>query len=96
MTSQVYTYDYAYNEKGKLASIKKTSNTQEGVLEEFKFKYDELGNLVEKHIYRNGVFTTDIQFIYNSKTKLLATVMTKQVSTGFLMILRFKDYSFYN
>jgi hypothetical protein len=96
MTSTTYTYTYEYNETGKLAAIRKSSNQQEGYLEELLFRYDDLGNLIEKHLYRNGVFTTDIQIIYNSKTKLLATVITRQVSTGFMMILRFKDYEYFD
>jgi len=95
MTSSVYTYTYEYNDKGKLAAIKKTSNRSRGILEETTFKYDELGNLLEKRLYRDGVFTTDIQIIYNSKTKLLSAVLTKQVSTGFMTIVRFKDYEYY-
>jgi hypothetical protein len=96
MTSTVYTYHYEYDRKGKLAAIRKSSNKSDGYLEELLFKYDELGNLVEKHIYRNGEFITDIQIIYSSKTKLLQTVMTTDVNTGFMMILRFKDYEFFN
>ncbi len=96
MTSTVYTYLHSYDEKGKLAAIQKTSNQKEGVLEEFKYGYDDLGNLLEKHIYKNGVFTTDIQIIYNSKSHLLSSVITRQVSTNFMMILRFKDYEFYD
>ena len=95
MTSTIYTYKYEYNETGKLSAIRKSSNLQEGYMEELLFKYDELGNLIEKHVYKNGVFTTDIQIIYNSKSKLLATVITRQVSTGFMMILRFKDYEYF-
>lgn len=96
MTSTTLTYTYAYDDKGKLSSIQQTSNRKNGIIEEFKFRYDELGNLIEKHVFKDGVFTTDIQIIYNSKTKLLATVITKQVSTGFMMILRFQDYEFYD
>ena len=95
MTSDVYTYFYKYNEKGQLAGIGKASNKNEELLEELRFKYDDLGNLTEKHIYKNGVFTTDIQIIYNSKSKLISTIITRQVSTGFLMIIRFKEYLFY-
>lgn len=95
MTSSVYTYTYEYNDKGKLSAIKKTSNREEGIIEEMTFKYDELGNLLEKRVYRNGEFTTDIQIIYNSQTKLLSAVLTKQVSTGFMTIVRFKDYEFF-
>jgi len=95
MTSSVYTYSHEYNDKGKLSAIKKTSNRASGILEEMTFKYDDLGNLLEKRIYRNGEFTTDIQIIYNSKTKLLSAVLTKQVSTGFMTIIRFKNYEFF-
>jgi len=96
MTSMVYTFHYEYNREGKLAAIRKSTNRKEGYLEEFLFKYDELGNLIEKHIYRNGEFITDIQIIYNSKSKLLSSVLTRQVSTNFILILRFLDYEFFD
>jgi len=96
MTSTVYTFHYEYNREGKLAAIRKSSNRKEGYQEELLFKYDELGNLIEKHIYKDGVFTTDIQIIYSSKTKLLQTVMTREVRTDFMMILRFNDYEFFD
>ena len=96
MTSDIYTYAYSYNEKGKLASIGKSSNRKDGFIEELRFKYDELGNLIEKYIYKNGVFTTDIQIVYNSKSKLVSSIITRQVSTGFLMILRFNEFEFFN
>lgn len=96
MTSTIYTYTYEYNEKGQLSAIRKGTNKNDEFLEELEFSYDELGNLLEKNIYRNGTFMTDIQVIYNSRSKLLATTITKQVSTGFLIILRFRDYSFYD
>ena len=96
MTSDVYTYFYEYNEKGKLSAIRKLGNKTDDYMEELTFKYDDLGNLSEKHIYKDGVFTTDIQIVYNSKSKLVSSIITRQVSTGFLMILRFKDFEFYN
>jgi YD repeat-containing protein len=96
MTSDVFTYHYGYNENGKLATIVKTTNKSEVPVEELKFKYDELGNLLEKHIYKNGVFTTDVQIIYNSRSRLLSSVITRQVSTNFMLILRFLDYEFYD
>lgn len=95
MTGDVFTFHYAYNENGKLSAIRKTGNKSTETLEELKFQYDELGNLMEKHLYRNGIFTTDIQIVYNSKSRLLSSVITRQVSTNFMMILRFLDYSFY-
>lgn len=95
MTSTVYTYHYSYNEKGKLAGIQKTSNQTQDVVEELKFEYDDLGNLEEKQVHKKGIYTTDIQIIYNRKTNLLSSVITRQVSTNFMMILRFLDYEFF-
>tara|TARA_R110002072_G_scaffold282761_1_gene445780 strand:+ start:88 stop:972 length:885 start_codon:yes stop_codon:yes gene_type:complete len=96
MTSNVYTYLYEYNDRGLLSAIRKASNRQENFLEELTFKYDELGNIVEKHITKNGVFTTDIQIIYNSKSKLVSSIITRQVSTGYMTILRFKEVEYYH
>jgi hypothetical protein len=96
MTSTIYTYSYEYNEQGKLAAVRKKSNLQEVYLEELLFKYDELGNVQEKHLYKNGEFTTDYQFIYNSQSKLLSSVIVRQVSTGFMTIIRFKEVDFFD
>lgn len=96
MTSTVYTYHYEYNEKGLLGAIRKSSNREEGYLEELEFKYDDYGNLIEKHVKRKGIFTTDIQIVYNSKSKLISSVITRQVSTNFRMIIRFLDYEFFD
>ncbi|HIP33101.1 MAG TPA: hypothetical protein EYG86_10085 [Crocinitomicaceae bacterium] len=95
MTSDTYTFSYEYNEKGLLSAIRKSSNREDGFLEEFTFKYDELDNLIEKHVYKKGVFITDIQIIYNSKTKLISSIFTRQVSTGYLTIIRFNDFEYF-
>lgn len=89
------TIKYEYTEKGWIASIKKTDSQSETPTEEIKFIYDEFGNLTDKHIYRNGIFTTEISLIYNAKTKLLSYALTREVATNFIMILGFKEYIFY-
>lgn len=96
MTSTVYTYNYSYNDKGLLASIEKTAAGKEEVLEKYVFEYDEFNNLSEKHVYRNGVYTTEIQIIYNNKTGLLSSVITRAVATGVMAILRFDDFEYYD
>jgi hypothetical protein len=95
MTSAVLTEKYAYNEKGNIASIKTYQLDNEAPSEETLYFYDENSNLLEKHFYRNGVFITEIEMIYNDKSKLLSYVLTRDVATQFIMILGFKDYVFY-
>lgn len=96
MTSTVYTYHYEYNERGKLSAIRKSSNKQENYVEELVFSYDDLGNLTEKLIYRNGTLKTNIQIIYSSSTNLLQSVITTEEATGFMMVLRFRDYTYFD
>ncbi len=95
MTSGKIKYTYEYNEKGLLKAIRSASDHTGKFEEEYLFRYDDLGNLVEKHVYKNGEFTTDIQILYNDKTKLLSAVLTREVRTNFIMILRFMDYEFH-
>jgi hypothetical protein len=63
--------------------------------QEIRFKYDEFGNLIEKHIYKNNRFVTDIQVIYNLKTGLISSILTRDVSTNFISILRFEVVKFF-
>jgi len=95
MTSGKVKQVYEYNSKGYISAIRSKATIDGKFAEEWLFKYDEFGNLSEKHIYKNGIFTTDIQVIYNVDTKLLSSVLTRDVKTNFIMILRFLDYEFY-
>ncbi len=95
MTSGKVKCVYEYNKKGLISAIRTKANVDGKFAEEWLFKYDELGNLTEKHIYKNGVFVTDIQIIYNAETKLLSSVLTREVSTNFIIIVRFQGYEYY-
>ena len=95
MTSGKVKQVYEYNAKGLISAIRSNATIDGKFAEEWFFKYDELGNLTEKHIYKNGIFTTDIQIIYNVDTKLLSSVLTRDVKTNFIMILRFMNYEFF-
>jgi hypothetical protein len=95
MTMSVTTIKYTYNDKGYIASISSFEGAKTIPTEEFLYIYDDFGNLLEKHQYRNGVFTTEFEMIYNEKSKLLSYVLTRDVATNFIMILGLKDYEFF-
>lgn len=95
MTSGIIKHQYEYNKKGFISAIRSNANLDGKFAEEWFFKYDDFGNLQEKHIYKNGVFITDIQIIYNVDTQLLSSVLTRDVKTNFISILRFLEYEFY-
>lgn len=95
MTMSVTTIKYTYNDKGYIASISSFEGSNTIPTEENLYIYDDFGNLLEKHLYRNGVFTTEFEMIYNEKSKLLSYVLTRDVATNFIMILGLKDYEFF-
>lgn len=95
MTSNKIKYFYEYNEKGYISAIRSNANINGVFAEEWLFRYDDYGNLIEKHVYKNGKFVTDIQIIYNSETKLLSSVLTQDIETNFIVILRFMGYEFF-
>jgi len=86
---------YFYNEKGLLSSIAVYENNAPNPIEETIFKYDALGNLIEKHTKRNGIFIKDLQIIYDNKTQLLGSFIQREVASNLMYIVRFKDYKFY-
>lgn len=96
MTSTITNTKYSYNEKGLLSNITVLQKGIEVPLEETRFKYDEMGNLMEKHYYKDGIFITDTQIIYNSKSKLMSSVLIRDVKTDFIMAIRFQDYSYFS
>lgn len=87
---------YLYNEKGLLKEQEIISSIMGQSKVKFIFDYDNHSNLISKEIHRNEEFTTEIQVIYNEKTGLISAILTKQVSTNFITILRLDEYSFYN
>lgn len=86
---------FEYNENGWISNIKITNSNNSKLNQELRFKYDEFGNLSEKHIYKNNQFITDIQVIYNLKTGLISSILTRDVATNFISILRFEAVKFY-
>ncbi len=95
MTSQITTTSYRYTEKGWISKITTVSASNPNSNQEILFRYDDRGNLIEKHVFKNGVFITDIQVIYNDKTGLISYILTRDVATSFISILKFDDYDYY-
>jgi YD repeat-containing protein len=95
VTSEVTSQKYEYNSNGWIAVLRTFKQNTEKPAEEIVFTYDENGNLLEKHIYQDSVFTTEIEVLYNDKSKLITYVLTRDVATNFIQILRFNTLTFF-
>lgn len=95
MTSETKKTIYSYTDKGWISKIETTSSANSNANEEVVFKYDEAGNVTAKEIYKNGDFLIDIQIIYNSKTGLISYLLSRDVKSNFITILKFNQFDYF-
>jgi hypothetical protein len=95
MTQDKKITHYNYNEKGYLSRIYTSYSNNENRSEELLFNYDQIGNLIEKNVYKNGKHVSEIQFVYSSKTRVYSSIITRDVSTNFMRILRLEKCTYY-
>ena len=86
---------YTYNQTGLLATKSIILDSAKVAKEEWRYRYDQWGNLIEMHRYENGVFLHDYQIVYDYKTGFLGSLIKKELSTDQLSILRFTNYTYY-
>jgi hypothetical protein len=95
MSSQTEHWKYTYTNQGKLAQCMKYEGSDENVLEETRFTYDERGNLYDKQTYKKGKFENEIEFLFNDKTQCLTYILNRDVASNLILILTFKDYYYF-
>ena len=95
MGGTVYKKDFSYNEKGLLMNIKTFYDKHPEPVEEYDFKYDVFGNILERQEYKQGVLIRDFQIIFDTKTGLLHSIIDRNPVTNFMSIVRFTEYKYY-
>ena len=95
ISGEEYTTKYTYDEQGLL--IAKTQNHANDVLadEEWNYRYDSFGNLIEIKCSKFGQLQKDLQIIFDTKTQLLGSTIARDVRNNSLLILRFTKYNYY-
>ena len=96
MTYETKKTIYDYTEKGWISKIQTISSANSNANQEIIFKYDEMGNVIAKEIYKNGDFLVDVQIIYNTKTGLISYLLSRDVKSNFITILKFNQYEYFD
>lgn len=87
---------YTYNQKGLISRISTRKNNDSVPLSENVFTYDDFGNLLSRLEYKKGVFTTEYQVVYSGLTGMLYSVITREVASNFISIIKFSEPTFYD
>lgn len=96
MTYETKKTIYDYTAKGWISKIQTISSANSNANQEIIFKYDEMGNVIAKEIYKNGDFLVDVQIIYNTKTGLISYLLSRDVKSNFITILKFNQYEYFD
>ena len=86
---------YKYNEHGLLDSLEIISKQAGNNHRLYTFQYDENKSLLSKQYFKNGIHQTEYQIIYNDQTMLINYILTREVATDYITILKLDEYSFY-
>lgn len=86
---------YEYNERGRLFKKHIYTNIAENKKTTEVYAYDEIGNVLDIKFYQDGKHTSTKQFLYDKKTMLLTAMITQDIDTEFLRIIKYR-YTFYD
>lgn len=86
---------FSYNERGLIAEKRMVSSVMGNSSFKITYTYDPIGNLLSSEMHRSGVYTTETQVIYNSKTGLVSSLLKRQIDSQLITILQFDNYEFY-
>jgi hypothetical protein len=96
MGGTIYKKNYGYNDKGLLTTIQTYYDNHPNPVEALKFQYDDFGNIIERHEFKQDVFLRDLQIIFDTKTGLLHSIIDRNPVNNFMSIIRFTGYEIYN
>ena len=89
------TTTFTYNERGLISEKRMVSSVMGNSSYKITYTYDSIGNLLSSELHRNGVYTTETQVVYNSKTGLVSSLLKRQIDTQLITILQLDNYEFY-
>ena len=84
--------NYFYDNQGRVEEVQTISKSSKTNVKRKLFTYDEDGNVLSRHIYRNDQLIMEEQLVYDEETKLLNAVISREAEQPMLTILEFKSY----
>ncbi|MBK9190357.1 MAG: hypothetical protein IPM77_02050 [Crocinitomicaceae bacterium] len=84
-----------YNENGQLIEKKATSSVMENYSTSYQYEYDESGNIYAMKFYENDVYKTEFQFVYDSESGYLKAIISRDVETQRMTIVKYDSYTFF-
>lgn len=84
--------NYFYDENGFVEEVKTISRASGTHTNRKLFSYDDGGNVLSRHVYRNDKLVNEQQIVYFEDTGLLKAILTREDEESMITILQFKQY----
>lgn len=86
---------YEYEDKGRVVKKRIESNVTKPLTQEYRYEYDEVGNVVLEDYYRNGEHITHREVLYHKDSLLLQAIILRDVNSNMMDIVRY-EYEYYD
>ena len=86
---------YTYNDRGFLKSIQYFINQNETPIKEFRYDYDEWGNVTFMDEYKDNLRVIHKELLYDPSTLILKTILSQDLVSNLITIIKYKP-EFYN
>ena len=90
-TNTTYVYDEFGRVKEKIIE-KRLTNTYKT---RWVYEYDEHSNVLAQHYYKKKVYLSESQIVYSQDNLLIEAIITRDVETNLVTILKLSDYEFF-
>ena len=86
---------YTYNDRGFLKSIQYFNSENENPVKEFRYDYDEWGNVTFMDEYKDNIRVIHKELLYDPSTLILKTILSQDLVSNLITIIKYKP-EFYN
>jgi hypothetical protein len=87
--------NYFYDQNGRIEELKIISKATKTHTKRKLFTYDDLGNVLSRHMYRNNKLISEEQLVYFEESNLLKAVISRDSDNAMLTILKFNHYRYF-
>ncbi|MFT5819928.1 MAG: hypothetical protein ACI8ZM_001153 [Crocinitomix sp.] len=87
---------YAYDELGRVKEKIIVKHVMSTYTSKWVYEYDEHSNVLAQHYYKKKIYLSENQIVYSQDNLLIEAIITRDVATNLVTILKLSDYEFFD
>ena len=87
---------FVYDDFGRVKEKSIEKRVQNVYTSKWVYEYDKHSNVLAQHYYKKEVYLTENQIVYSPDNLLIDAVVSRDVETNLVTILKLSDYAFFD